>query len=163
DGGLERSGLAPSDLDGIERLARLASSLPQLRFRGVAVYRGKSFPGGAALTNEAAGRDEARLASEVAAGLRARGVAVEEVGAGWPVAALAGAEEGGVTEVRAGASLFNDGAQVAAGSAGLDDVALTVLATVVSARPGSVTVDAGSKTFSASRPADADAPLACEL
>jgi len=68
------------------------------------------------------------------------------------------AETAGVTEVRAGAYLFYDGAQIAAGSAAGDDVALTVLATVVSARPGgTVTVDAASKTFSASRPPDREA------
>jgi D-serine deaminase-like pyridoxal phosphate-dependent protein len=47
-----------------------------------------------------------------------------------------------------------DGAQLAAGTARPDDVALTVLATVVSVSgAGRVTVDAGSKTFSANGPA----------
>jgi len=74
---------------GIERLARLASTQPSLEFRGIAVYRAKSFAGALRLTNAEAGREEGRLVTDVAARLRERGLAVEEVVAGstmtaWP-------------------------------------------------------------------------------
>jgi D-serine deaminase-like pyridoxal phosphate-dependent protein len=164
DGGLERSGLPPSDLDGIERLARLVGELPSLRLRGIATYRGKSFPGGADVSNEDAGREEARLVVGVARRLRERRIAVDEVVAGSTATGGAVATADGVTEVRAGAYVFFDGAQLAAGSATADDAALTVLATVVSVRPGgTVTVDAGSKTFGASKPPGGDMPFARAL
>jgi D-serine deaminase-like pyridoxal phosphate-dependent protein len=54
-----------------------------------------------------------------------------------------------VTEYRAGAYAFHDRTTVAAGAAGLDDVALTVRATVVSVPVrGRAVLDAGSKTLS---------------
>jgi D-serine deaminase-like pyridoxal phosphate-dependent protein len=62
------------------------------------------------------------------------------------------AEVPGVTEVRAGTYVFFDAMQVAAGSARPEDVALSILATVVSTRrAGWATIDAGSKTFSGDR------------
>jgi D-serine deaminase-like pyridoxal phosphate-dependent protein len=58
----------------------------------------------------------------------------------------------GVTEVRAGTYVFYDAMQVGYGAATPDDVALSILATVVSTRrAGWTTVDAGSKTFSGDR------------
>jgi D-serine deaminase-like pyridoxal phosphate-dependent protein len=54
-----------------------------------------------------------------------------------------------VTEVRAGTYVFNDLMQLGNGSAQPQDVALSILTTVVSSnREGRVTVDGGSKTFS---------------
>ncbi len=54
-----------------------------------------------------------------------------------------------MTEVRAGTYVFNDLMQLRWGSAGEPDLALSILATVVSTnRGGRLTVDAGSKTFS---------------
>jgi D-serine deaminase-like pyridoxal phosphate-dependent protein len=54
----------------------------------------------------------------------------------------------GITEIRPGTSIFHDRDSVAVGAAGLEDVAYTVLATVVStAVPGQAVVDAGSKAL----------------
>jgi len=54
----------------------------------------------------------------------------------------------GVTEIRPGTSIFHDRDSVALGVATLDDVAYTVLASVVStAVPGQAVVDAGSKAL----------------
>ena len=58
-----------------------------------------------------------------------------------------------VTEYRAGTYVFNDRNTVASGAATLDEVALTVAATVVSRRDGRAIIDAGSKALS-SEPAD---------
>jgi D-serine deaminase-like pyridoxal phosphate-dependent protein len=60
-----------------------------------------------------------------------------------------------VTEYRAGLYVFHDRNSVAAGAAGIDDVALTVAATVVS-RPAAdrAIVDAGSKALSSDRGPD---------
>jgi D-serine deaminase-like pyridoxal phosphate-dependent protein len=59
------------------------------------------------------------------------------------------------TEYRAGTYAFHDRATVAAGAATLDDVALTVRATVVSRpAPGRAILDAGSKALSSDRGPD---------
>jgi D-serine deaminase-like pyridoxal phosphate-dependent protein len=55
----------------------------------------------------------------------------------------------GITEIRPGTSIFHDRDSVAVGAARHEDVAYTVLATVVStAVPGQAVVDAGSKALS---------------
>jgi D-serine deaminase-like pyridoxal phosphate-dependent protein len=55
----------------------------------------------------------------------------------------------GITEIRPGTSIFHDRDSVAVGAAHHDEVAYTVLATVVStAVPGQAVVDAGSKALS---------------
>jgi D-serine deaminase-like pyridoxal phosphate-dependent protein len=60
-----------------------------------------------------------------------------------------------VTEYRAGTYAFNDANTVAAGAAGLEDVALTVRATVVSRpAPERAVLDAGSKALAADVGAD---------
>ena len=59
-----------------------------------------------------------------------------------------------VTEYRAGTYAFNDRNTVRAGAASLDDVALTVAATVVSRRQGHAIVDAGSKALSSEAAGD---------
>jgi D-serine deaminase-like pyridoxal phosphate-dependent protein len=53
-----------------------------------------------------------------------------------------------VTEYRVGTYAFHDRSTVAAGAATLDEVALTVAATVVSRRDGRAILDAGSKALS---------------
>src|SRR5262249_5247135 len=134
DGGLDRSGVAPDDVDQVERLARAASGRPSLRFRGVATYRGMGFPGGPHMPIDEAGREEAGLVTRVATELRRRRMEVDQVVAGSTATGAAVARQDGVTEVRAGAYLFSDGAQLGAGTAEPGDAALTVLATVVSLR-----------------------------
>ena len=100
------------------------------------------------MTNEEAGREEGQLLVDLAEALRARGIRIDEVTAGGTITGRGVAEVDGITEVRAGTYVFNDAMQVALGSAEPEDVAISVLATVVSTRsPGWATVDAGSKTF----------------
>ena len=162
DTGLERTGIPASDVDALVALGRTVVELPGLELAGVTTYRGLSFAGAGGLGRERSGYEEAEAIAAAAAALRQAGLAVAEVAAGSTATAAAVATADGITEVRAGAYLFGDGAQIAAGSAGEDDVALTVLATVVGAtRRGFAVIDAGSKTFGAAGPpATAGAALA---
>ncbi len=80
--------------------------------------------------------------------LERRGLAAATVSAGgtptmWSAAELAPV----VTEYRAGTYVFNDRNTIAAGAARYDDVALTIVATVVSRRDGRAILDAGSKAL----------------
>ena len=81
---------------------------------------------------------------DVAERLRADGFPIAQVSAGGTITGPGVAEVPGVTEVRAGTYVFFDAMQVGYGAATPDDVALAILATVISTRrSGWTTVDAG--------------------
>jgi D-serine deaminase-like pyridoxal phosphate-dependent protein len=93
-----------------------------------------------------------------------RGLSVETVSAGGtPAMWSAGSLRPTVTEYRAGTYAFHDRATVGAGAATLDDVALTVCATVVG-RPARnrAILDSGSKSLSSTRSAAAGFGLVLE-
>ncbi len=145
DSGLARSGVAPGDAGA---LAALAVDL------GVPVQGVFTFPGhgyGAGTARSDAASDEARALTEAAAGVRAAGVADPVLSGGCtPTVALTGS---GITEVRPGVYVLMDAGQLALGAATLDQVALTIRATVVSdAVPGQVVLDAGAKLLGMDRP-----------
>lgn len=134
DTGPRRTGVATP-----ERAALLAGAVARregLRFAGFLTYPA---PDGALPFLRAA------VALAASAGLD-----VDVVSAGGTPAMWSSGElRPTVTEYRAGTYAFHDRATVAAGAASLDEVALTVHATVVSTpAPGRVVLDAGSKTLS---------------
>jgi D-serine deaminase-like pyridoxal phosphate-dependent protein len=152
DTGLQRVGLDPGDPAAIEAFARAIGALPGIELDGVTTHRGKFGQRLARMTNAEAGHEEGSIMVGLAERLRAGGHPIPNVTAGGSVTGPGVAEVPGVTEVRAGTYVFFDAMQVAAGSARPEDVALSILATVVSTRrAGWVTVDAGSKTFSGDR------------
>ncbi len=155
DSGLARCGIDHRDVATVAELCRLVQSLPRLQLEGITTHRGMSFAGAAALSAHEAGVAEGRLMVELADRLRERAIPIDCVTAGSTATSAGVAEVPGVTEVRAGAYLFYDGAQLSFGSATRADVALTVLATVVSTvRRDTVTVDAGSKTLGPAGPGE---------
>ncbi len=149
---------AVSPQDAIEELSQLCAEVERLggvELAGVTTHRQLGYAGVGELTPDQAGRDEGARLVEVAEQLRRRGHAIREVAAGGSITGRGVAAADGVTELRAGTYVFNDLMQLAAGSAGEDDLALTVLCSVVSTRqPGGATVDGGSKTFTSERGAD---------
>jgi D-serine deaminase-like pyridoxal phosphate-dependent protein len=152
DTGLNRVGLDPGDTAGIEAFARTIDALPGIELDGVTTHRGKFGERLGRMSNAEAGHEEGSILVGLAERLRAAGHPTPNVTAGGSVTGPGVAEVPGVTEVRAGTYVFFDAMQVAAGSARPDEVALSILATVVSTRrAGWVTVDAGSKTFSGDR------------
>ena len=118
---------------------------------GVFTHAGHGYAGPDARAGAAA--DEVRALGEAAAALRSLGFECEVVSAGstptmWDSAA------GEVNEIRAGTYVLGDRQQAVLGSIGLDDVALHVVATVVSASvPGQVVINAGAKTLTKDRAA----------
>jgi D-serine deaminase-like pyridoxal phosphate-dependent protein len=152
DTGLHRVGLDPGDYAAIEAFARAIDALPGIALDGVTTHRGKFGERLGRMTNAEAGHEEGSILVGLAERLRADGHPIPNVTAGGSVTGPGVAEVAGVTEVRAGTYVFYDAMQVAAGSAQPDDVALSILATVISTRrTGWTTVDAGSKTFSGDR------------
>jgi D-serine deaminase-like pyridoxal phosphate-dependent protein len=151
DCGEHRTGVDPEDPVMLD-IARVLSD-PALRFDGVATHAGHAY--GARSPEEVrdvAGRE--RLAVVRAAQtLRAAGIPVQGVSAGSTPTAVHLREGEGLTELRAGVYMAGDLFQVALCSLALEQVAVTVLATVISHSPrlNQVVVDAGGLALSKDR------------
>ncbi|MBV9823145.1 MAG: alanine racemase [Actinobacteria bacterium] len=147
DSGHHRSGAHPSEAGRVAAAAERAG----LPVAGVFTFPGHGYGPGRRAT---AADEEARALAEAAAALRATGIepAVRSGGSTPTAGVPAGSAADGLTELRPGVYAFNDAQQVELGSAGWSAVALTAVTTVVSRRPGTVVVDAGSKTLGADQP-----------
>jgi D-serine deaminase-like pyridoxal phosphate-dependent protein len=151
DTGMRRTGVAPRD---VAALARELAALPGLRLEGVMTFEGHAY---AATDVAAATREAAAVAVQAGASL---GIESPIVSLGSTPTARFAAREPGVTEIRPGTYVFQDRTQVAHGAAAHEDIALTVLATVVSRpAPDRAVVDAGTKALSSDRLNFPGAPL----
>lgn len=146
DVGYGRVGVPP---EGALRVAREVARLRGLRLRGVFTHAGHAYLARTPRERDKVARSEGAILSSVAGRLRRAGLPIEEVSVGsTPTAALA-MRARGVTECRPGNYVFHDASQVDLGTCGIDDCALTVIATVVSVPArGRAVLDAGSKTLS---------------
>ena len=152
DSGFHRCGFPHTDVDAIEDFARLIGSLPNIELEGITTHRGVFFDGANDMTPEEAGLAEGRLLVDLAEKLRSRGIGIEKVTAGGTITGRYVAKVPGITEVRAGTYVFYDLMQVGFGTTTEDNLALSVLTTVVSHQARDrATVDGGSKTFSGDR------------
>jgi D-serine deaminase-like pyridoxal phosphate-dependent protein len=145
DSGLHRAGVPPAHAAD---LCRLALSLPGLDLDGIFTFRGASFSGSGGRPAAELGREEGELMAALADELRAADIPIREVSVGSTPTGRAAAGVTGVTEVRPGTYVFGDYSLAGRGTIGYDEVALSILCTVVS-RPSAdtATVDGGSKTF----------------
>ncbi|WP_270886300.1 alanine racemase [Pedococcus sp. 5OH_020] len=144
DSGHHRSGVAPSAAGDVA--AAVAST--GLDVAGVFTFPGHSY---APDRRELAARQEATSLREAAESLRGKGLACDIV-SGGSTPSIAFADPGVLTELRPGVYVFGDAQQWELGACAPQEIALTVLATVVSRRPGVVVLDAGSKALGADRP-----------
>jgi D-serine deaminase-like pyridoxal phosphate-dependent protein len=136
DSGHHRSGVAPSSVLEVAAAAERAG----LTVRGVFTFPGHGYD---PIRRADAAREEA-------AALRAHGFDAEVVSGGsTPTAALT--DGTAVNEIRPGVYVFNDAQQLELGAYDAADVALTVVATVVSRTDGRMILDAGSKVLGADR------------
>jgi len=145
DVGLGRVGLqSPAD---VVALARLASDTAGVGFRGVQFYPGH-IRGPATDQSTQLQRVGAQLA-EVLKALDQAGLRADIVSGGSTPTLWRSHEIPGMTEIRSGSCIFFDREALALGVARPDQVAYTVLTTVVStAVPDRAVVDAGSKALS---------------
>jgi D-serine deaminase-like pyridoxal phosphate-dependent protein len=147
DTGFGRTGVATPD--AAAGLAEAIARTPGLRFAGLFTFPA---PEGA--------RDFLSAAAER---IERSGLEVEMVSAGGtPTMWSAGDLQPVVSEYRAGTYVFNDRNTIASGAAALEDVALTIVATVVSRRDGLAILDAGSKALSSETGAEAGFGLVLE-
>ncbi|UWU78290.1 alanine racemase [Bradyrhizobium huanghuaihaiense] len=147
-----RSGVAPTDAAALVAIGeRLASGGATLR--GVLLHAGDSY----ALNDPAAIAEAAeaeRIAAVTAASaLRSAGLPCPVVSVGATPTARYVRDLTGVTEVRAGVFMFGDLYQAGVGSVAMDDLALSVLATVIGHQKakGWIIVDAGWMALSRDR------------
>ncbi len=154
DCGEGRGGALPEDAGLMAIAEALGPSLV-----GVMTHAGHSYAarGPAALAAIA----EAERAGVVRAAerLRAAGLTVPIVSMGSSPTALAAASYAGITEVRAGVYMFGDLFQAAIGTHGPEDIAVTVLASVIGRRPDrhQFLIDAGAIALSKDRSTEATA------
>jgi len=144
-----RAGLRPDDARVLE-LAALLQAASHLQFAGVMTHAGGSYDcvGAEALRRHARlERDAVVLA---AARLRAAGLDCATVSVGSTPSVSFAEDLVGVTEARVCVYMFNDLVQSNLGVCTLDDIALSVLATVISHKPdtGRVIIDAGGLALS---------------
>ncbi|MFX1757154.1 MULTISPECIES: D-TA family PLP-dependent enzyme [Rhodococcus] len=145
DSGHHRTGVLPEQTGTVAQAAHEAG----LDVRGVFTFPGHSYapdaPGSAA-------REEAGALATAAASLRAAGIEPSVISGGSSPTALLEVPTV-ATELRPGVYVFGDAQQLELGAVSETDIALTVLATVVSARDEIVVLDAGSKVLGADRAA----------
>ncbi|MDX5310758.1 MAG: alanine racemase [Rhodococcus sp. (in: high G+C Gram-positive bacteria)] len=142
DSGHHRTGVAPERAGSVA----VAAASVGLEVRGVFTFPGHSYgPGRPAV----AATDEAAALSRAVAALEATGHDAEVISGGsTPTAHL---DVPAATELRPGVYVFGDAQQLELGTIDEDAIALTALATVVSARDDTVVLDAGSKVLGADR------------
>lgn len=128
-------------------VAAAAARMDGVRFGGVAFY-----PGHIRIPEDSQGPRLERVArhlEEFTRALAAAGHEAEVVSGGSTPTLYRSHEITGLTEIRPGTCVFNDRDIVDLGAATWDEIAYTVLATVVSTQvSGRVAVDAGSKALS---------------
>ncbi|HEX5770893.1 MAG TPA: alanine racemase [Nocardioidaceae bacterium] len=146
DSGQHRTGVAP---DSVVPLAEECRGLG-LSVTGVFTHGGHSYRDPSAPADAAA--DEGSALTEAASRLSAAGFEVGVVSAG-STPTTGASRPTPVTEERPGSYVFYDRQQLALGACSVDDVALTVAATVVSTGHGRFVIDAGSKALASDRPA----------
>lgn len=144
DVGMHRVGTATSA--EVVALAREAASLASIEYRGMLYYPGH-------VRMPAAEQDQAIAALSATVG----GLVAALADAGLPPSVVSGGstptfwrshEVAGTTEVRPGTNVFNDRTTAHIGACAWNDVAYSVLATVVSTSvPGQAVIDAGSKAL----------------
>jgi D-serine deaminase-like pyridoxal phosphate-dependent protein len=158
-----RGGLRPDD----PMLVQIAQTLQRggASFRGVMTHAGSSYehPGAAALAKMA---EQERLAAIAAAGaIRSAGVACQTVSVGSTPTALFAQSMSGLTEVRIGVFAFFDLFMHSLGVCGIDDIAISVLATVIGRQreKGWLITDSGWTAMSADRGSPRNAELSYGL
>jgi D-serine deaminase-like pyridoxal phosphate-dependent protein len=155
----KRAGVAPCD-ELLLEIARRLSAGAGARLGGVMTHAGGSYDARSLSEFESIAERERAGAVEAAEALRSSGFEVETVSVGsTPTVHYARSLEG-VTEARVGVYAFGDLVQVELGTCAIDDIAISVLASVIghSRAHGRILVDAGFLALSRDR-GTADFPL----
>lgn len=150
ESGFKRCGVLPGK-PAID-LAKKIIQLKGLRLKGIMGYAGQVCNAHNWKEVKKIGQREGELLVHTANLICSHGIEIETVSCGSTPTSKIAAQVKGVTEVRAGAYIFNDGIEMAIGYAQPKDCALRVISTVIS-RPTKdrAIIDAGDKVFTPER------------
>ncbi len=149
DCGYHRAGVDPEHPSSMALAQRIAES-QRLRFEGVLTHSGHAYKCSSLEEIRGVAHEECRVVANFAERLRATGVPVATVSVGSTPACRTADSVSGATEIRPGNYVFFDGMQVDFGVCSAREVAVSVLATVVSSRRDlrQCVVDAGALALS---------------
>ncbi|MCZ6889134.1 MAG: alanine racemase [Gammaproteobacteria bacterium] len=149
DTGGTRGGVLP-DSDALIETARFLTSSNALELEGVLTHAGHSYHSRDVAEVRRIAKQERDGITRAAARLRGDGMQCPVVSGGSTPTATHVEDLEGVTEMRPGVYMFGDLDQVALGSCAVEDVALSVLATVIgqNRRAGRILIDAGALALS---------------
>ncbi len=149
DCGGRRGGVTPEGPE-LMALGQAVRASPRLSLAGVLTHAGQSYDATTAEAIRDIAEDERAAVTLAASRLRAAGIDVPVVSAGSTPTAIHATSMTGVTEMRPGVYTLFDLAQVELGSCTVEDVAVSVLATVIGHNPRAqrVLIDAGALALS---------------
>lgn len=149
DSGQHRAGLLPDDAMLLP-LGEAIAGAPGLSLAGVLTHAGHAYHCHGAPALEAAAEEERQAVVEAAARLRDAGLPCPVVSLGSTPTATHARSLEGVTEMRPGVYMFGDLDQMGLGACGFDDIAISVLASVIGHAPArnALLVDAGALALS---------------
>ncbi|WP_445680340.1 DSD1 family PLP-dependent enzyme [Radicibacter daui] len=164
-----RSGVQPGETERLVAIGRILHEGGAI-LRGVMTHAGESYNLNDPKALTAAAETERAGAVSAAEALRAAGLPCPVVSVGSTPTAHFARNLEGVTEVRAGVYMFSDLVQAGIGVCGVEDIALSVLATVIGHQrsKGWIIVDAGWMAMSrdrgtASQTVDQGYGVVCDL
>ena len=149
DSGEHRSGVQPASPELLD-VADALKQASHFTLAGVMTHAGHSYTTNKEDEQTSIAESERGAVADSAVALRAAGHDCEIVSAGSTPTVLHAEHLDGITEMRAGVYLFGDLAQVSLGSCAIDDIAVSVLASVIGHnRAGkSLILDAGALALS---------------
>ena len=147
DVGLHRCGLTEDD-PGLVELVQKVVQEPALNFVGLLSHAGHTYGADDADAARKIAQEECKIMNRVRKRLESNGIEVSEVSVGSTPGTLASDSYDGITEIRPGNYIFMDRMPLRLKVIELNQIALSVLATVVSQNSDYFIIDAGSKTLS---------------
>lgn len=149
DCGAHRGGVPPQSPALLE-IAGILDAAPKLTLGGVLTHAGHAYHCDSVARIKAVAEEERRAVVTAAERLRAAGLPCPVVSAGSTPTAIHAESFAGLTEIRPGVYMVFDLDQLGLGSCTVDDIALSVLASVIGQQRahGRVNIDAGSLALS---------------
>ncbi len=158
DVGLHRCGLTAGSED-IPVLTKEILADGRLKFCGLLAHAGHAYMAKVFDELRLVAQEERAILNQVRNHLSESRIDCPEISVGATPSVLACDDFSGITELRPGNYVFLDATALMLGVAQIQDVALTVLATVVSVNKHYWIIDAGSKTLSSDRGAHGSSSL----
>jgi D-serine deaminase-like pyridoxal phosphate-dependent protein len=151
--GLNRCGVLPGE--PALRLVQRLQQYPSLKFKGIFTHEGHVYNSATREELERRAMQAAEEMARTATLLRDHGFAGEVISVGSTPSAMIIGKAPGITEIRPGNYVFYDRTQLKLGSCTEEQIAASVLATVISRpTPDRAIIDAGNKTMCTDNAAD---------